>query len=305
MVLKRGSRGQEVNAWQAFLRSQGYTSIVVDGDFGPATEDATRAWQRSRGLGADGVVGPETQRAAGLVAAPSSSAPSSSAPSSSASSASKSVAKVRGIERLTVAELAELDAAAKAIGIPVDWLAAVISFETGGKFSTSVKNAAGSGATGLIQFMPDTAKELLKTPTREEAIRQTERMSFGEQLRRMVVPYFGWYRGRLRSLNDVYLAVFYPAFIDRRDDDIVAEKDGRNAAVYRQNAVFDKQKRGYITKADITSTIRSVLDAAVGRIGLDGDVIVATAKDVGKASAVALPLVALGVGALVFLSKRR
>jgi membrane-bound lytic murein transglycosylase B len=35
-----------------------------------------------------------------------------------------------------------------------DYLMACIAFETGATFSPSIKNAAGSGAVGLIQFMP-------------------------------------------------------------------------------------------------------------------------------------------------------
>ena len=37
---------------------------------------------------------------------------------------------------------------------------AVMSFETGGTFDPGIRNAAGSGATGLIQFMPSTAAGL-------------------------------------------------------------------------------------------------------------------------------------------------
>lgn len=62
-VLKRGSKGPDVTAWQTFLVKQGYTTVVVDGEFGVQTEDATRQFQRSRGLLADGVVGPDTLRA--------------------------------------------------------------------------------------------------------------------------------------------------------------------------------------------------------------------------------------------------
>lgn len=37
---------------------------------------------------------------------------------------------------------------------------AAMAFESGETFSPSIKNAAGSGAVGLIQFMPSTAKAL-------------------------------------------------------------------------------------------------------------------------------------------------
>ena len=42
----------------------------------------------------------------------------------------KTVTRVPGIEKLSAAQLRALDAAANKLGIPVDWLATVISFET-------------------------------------------------------------------------------------------------------------------------------------------------------------------------------
>jgi peptidoglycan hydrolase-like protein with peptidoglycan-binding domain len=80
-VLKQGSMGPDVSAWQTFLRSQGYTNVDVDGQFGPQTADATKGFQRARGLTADGIVGPETLRAsqqtapAAVVTAPKPAAP--------------------------------------------------------------------------------------------------------------------------------------------------------------------------------------------------------------------------------------
>ena len=44
------------------------------------------------------------------------------------------------------------------LGISEADLMAVMSFETGGTFNPNIRNAAGSGATGLIQFMPSTAR---------------------------------------------------------------------------------------------------------------------------------------------------
>ena len=46
------------------------------------------------------------------------------------------------------------------LGISEADLMAVMSFETGGTFNPGIRNAAGSGATGLIQFMPSTAAGL-------------------------------------------------------------------------------------------------------------------------------------------------
>lgn len=170
-----------------------------------------------------------------------------------------SVLAVRGIERLSTRQLEALVRAANTLGIDPDWLATVISFETAGTFSPSIPNAAGSGAFGLIQFMPATAKGLLKTATTDEAVRIGSNMSFEEQLEKMVIPYF---KGRtMKNLNDVYLQVFYPAAANKADTYVVGADP---SAVYRQNKVFDKDGKGYVTRADITRTINAVANAAHG-----------------------------------------
>jgi putative chitinase len=53
-ILRVGSRGAEVAALQKAL------GITADGNFGPGTEKALRAWQQSQGLTPDGVAGPKT-----------------------------------------------------------------------------------------------------------------------------------------------------------------------------------------------------------------------------------------------------
>lgn len=61
-ALKRGSRGNEVRRLQRALVAAGI-EVGVDGDFGPRTETAVKAFQRSKGLTVDGVVGPRTWEA--------------------------------------------------------------------------------------------------------------------------------------------------------------------------------------------------------------------------------------------------
>jgi hypothetical protein len=60
-LLRRGDRGAAVATWQWRLRLVGQT-VDVDEDFGPATEAATRNFQRANGLTADGIVGPLSRR---------------------------------------------------------------------------------------------------------------------------------------------------------------------------------------------------------------------------------------------------
>ena len=56
---KQGSTGEDVKTVQYLVTAQGHPT-GVDGDFGPATKAAVQAFQSSRGLGADGIVGPQT-----------------------------------------------------------------------------------------------------------------------------------------------------------------------------------------------------------------------------------------------------
>ncbi|MFD7447011.1 glycoside hydrolase domain-containing protein [Streptomyces sp. NPDC059909] len=59
-TVQSGSTGDRVKAAQCLLKAAGYDPGAPDGDFGPATTTATRNFQTSRGLTADGVVGPKT-----------------------------------------------------------------------------------------------------------------------------------------------------------------------------------------------------------------------------------------------------
>jgi hypothetical protein len=64
-TIRLGSTGTDVAAWQVLVNAR------PDGQFGPKTEAATKAWQQARGLVADGVVGERSWRLAGEQWAPS------------------------------------------------------------------------------------------------------------------------------------------------------------------------------------------------------------------------------------------
>lgn len=62
--VRRGAAGTKVRQIQEALRAKGfYRLATIDGVYGDVTEDGVRAFQASRGLQADGVVGPVTWEA--------------------------------------------------------------------------------------------------------------------------------------------------------------------------------------------------------------------------------------------------
>lgn len=140
---------------------------------------------------------------------------------------------------------------ASRLGVAADDLMACMAWETGRTFSPSVRNAAGSGATGLIQFMPATAKAL---GTTTDAL---ARMSALEQLD-YVERYFAPYRGRMRNLGDLYMAILWPAGVGKADSYVLWDRTTR-PTTYRQNAGIDINRDGRITRGEALAKVSGLL----------------------------------------------
>ena len=67
LFLREGDTGHAVVKLQARLKKVGFNPGRVDGDFGPATKAALIGFQKRSGLLADGIAGPRTLGALGLV----------------------------------------------------------------------------------------------------------------------------------------------------------------------------------------------------------------------------------------------
>jgi peptidoglycan L-alanyl-D-glutamate endopeptidase CwlK len=65
-TLREGSQGDDVSKLQERLKQLGFPPGVADGVFGAGTEAAVLAFQKNKGLVADGVVGPTTAAALGF-----------------------------------------------------------------------------------------------------------------------------------------------------------------------------------------------------------------------------------------------
>lgn len=128
---------------------------------------------------------------------------------------------------------------AKRQNIEANWLMAVMAFETGNSFLPYEKNPT-SGATGLIQFLPSTAKSLGTTTTRLARMTAVEQLDWVEK-------YFAQYQGRIHNLGDTYMAVFAPVGLGKPDSFTLYTSP---SAAYNQNAGLDKQRKGYITRGD-------------------------------------------------------
>lgn len=126
-----------------------------------------------------------------------------------------------------------------------------ISWETGRKFSPSIKNAAGSGATGLIQFMPAVAKALGTTPEKLAKMTPEDQLNY-------VWKYFEPYKGKLKTLSDMYMAILWPAAVGKPETYVLWEK-GSKPTTYRQNAGLDVNKDGAIIKAEATAKLTAML----------------------------------------------
>ena len=129
-----------------------------------------------------------------------------------------------------------------------DWLMSVMAWETGESFEPYEPNRADSGAVGLIQFMPSTAKDL-GTSTQALA-----RMSAVEQLD-WVKKYYEPYASRIRNIGDAYMAVFLPEIgIGKPDDYVIIDRD-INPTRYRLNSGLDRNQDGKITRGEAVERV--------------------------------------------------
>jgi hypothetical protein len=134
------------------------------------------------------------------------------------------------------------------IGTDPSWLMACMAFETDRTFSPSVRNPS-SSATGLIQFMADTARDLGTT------VEDLARMTAEDQLE-FVHRYFKPFRGRLGSLGDCYMAILWPPAVGKPDDYVVFSSA---KAAYRANSALDINKDGVVTKRECYAFVERML----------------------------------------------
>ena len=128
-------------------------------------------------------------------------------------------------------------------------LMAIMAFETGRSFDPTVTNRAGSGATGLIQFMPATARGLGTTTTALAAMNAVDQLDYVER-------YLAPYAGKMDDLPSAYMAVLYPRAVDKEPDYVLFRKGSK---AYKLNRGLDVNGNGQVTKAEAAAKVSALL----------------------------------------------
>jgi hypothetical protein len=134
------------------------------------------------------------------------------------------------------------------LGMDPNNLMAAMAFESARTFRADIENPL-SGAVGLIQFMPATAKGL-GTSTR--ALKKLTPVAQLDFVRRYFLPQ----KGRLNDLNDVYMAILWPRAVGRPASYVLFVNGSRQ---YSQNKGLDVNFDGVVTKAEAASRVQQHL----------------------------------------------
>jgi hypothetical protein len=152
----------------------------------------------------------------------------------------------------------------------VDELLQIMQFETAGTLKPDKRNnnEGKETAIGLIQFQQDRGKDKIKTIDKKEfTFEELARMSIPNQITKAVVPYLKEVGGNVKSIDDLYFAVFMPVFAGMNKDLTLQEayeagvaKIGEKgmkgldpASLKRSNKYFKEAK----TLNDIVTSVRT------------------------------------------------
>lgn len=128
------------------------------------------------------------------------------------------------------------------LGVDPDSLMAVMNSESG--INPKAKNPYG-GATGLIQFMPNTAEGLGTTTDALYNMSNVEQLDY-------VYKYFYPYRNKLTDYTSLYLVTFYPRALGENDNYVFGSEvsSDRVSLIARQNPAIDRNKDGKVTMSE-------------------------------------------------------
>lgn len=162
--------------------------------------------------------------------------------------------KIAWSKRVSPIFLRKTELVCERLGMSPSDLMTCMAFETGRTFSPTITNAAGSGAVGLIQFMPSTAVALGTSTEKLLGMSAVEQLDWVERYFRR-----SGFR-RWRNLGDVYLTILWPAAVGKTDDYVCFDKaDPRYPKRYVQNAGLDLNRDGKVLRGEAIAKLERLL----------------------------------------------
>jgi hypothetical protein len=143
----------------------------------------------------------------------------------------------------------EANAVASRLGCTLNQLFGVMYIES--RLNPKAQNKY-TNATGLIQFMPATARGLGTTVEHLLSLTNVQQLYYVEK-------YLKPYKGRLHNVYDLYFAVFFPVAIGKPDSFIMQSASLSPAIIARQNPMYDINKDGKITVKEVKTIIDKIL----------------------------------------------
>lgn len=136
-----------------------------------------------------------------------------------------------------------------------NWLMACMAWESAESFAPDKQNMAGSGAVGLIQFMPSTAQALGTTTAALAAMTAEDQLNY-------VYKYFAdavRHHGPITTIDDCYMVILWPSAIGKPASYGLFDRSAK-PTTYRQNAGLDVNRDGVVTKFEAAAHVREKLD---------------------------------------------
>jgi hypothetical protein len=162
----------------------------------------------------------------------------------------------------------KLEQVAKNLQVSKKDLIAIMNHESG--LNPAAVNPS-SGATGLIQFMPATARGLGTSTAALRKMSATQQLDYVEK-------YYKNIKGKAKDVGDLYMYTFLPAAVGKPNNFVIGSKGSGSSvfgisqnSLYNQNKVFDKDNKGYYTVGDVKARISKFSGKPVNNKYLNGE----------------------------------
>jgi peptidoglycan hydrolase-like protein with peptidoglycan-binding domain len=251
----------------AELGNLGRNKDGVDGIRGPLTSAAVKKFQTQAGIGVDGDPGPETIDALNKAIASNPNIKFSKSTEDDVSPSARRGARSQNID-ISVIQDPDFNKKVKLIadnlGVEPSELMRIMKFESGLK--TGHQGGSSHKAVGLIQFIPDTARDLGTSSEELAQMTAIQQLDYVYKFYKMN----GLKPGS--DLGTMYMITFMPAYAYAPEDTVLGQQGGGELgktglsmdAIWQQNPAFSNggpkgkpESKKFFTVGDVKKTINA------------------------------------------------